>query len=113
LSPYQEAEAGIHSDSQGWELFLESADVFDLCRGFFSRDFVLVAFHFFLAVKDHLEGPGYHLPVYAGDGVYTHNPALIVVLAWRYADAIASKHGKYIASGGRFLVPLPDISYIP
>jgi SAM-dependent methyltransferase len=63
--------------------------------------------------KERLDGPGYDLPVYTADGVLTHNPALIVILAWRYAEPIKKKHVAYIAGGGRFVVPLPEISVIP
>jgi len=63
--------------------------------------------------KDRIEGPGYDLPVYSGEGVLRHQPALIIILAWRYAQPIAAKHQEYIRRGGRFLVPLPDIDLIP
>ncbi|MBV8837791.1 MAG: class I SAM-dependent methyltransferase [Alphaproteobacteria bacterium] len=63
--------------------------------------------------KQRLDGPGYDLPVYTADGVLKHNPALIVVLAWRYAKPITAKHAQYIAQGGRFVVPLPEISVTP
>ena len=63
--------------------------------------------------KDHLEGPGYRLPVYTAEGVIEHNPALIIVLAWRYAESIMEKHGKYIEQGGRFVVPLPELTVMP
>jgi SAM-dependent methyltransferase len=62
--------------------------------------------------KDRLEGPGYDLPVFTGTVVAQRRPALIVILAWRYADAIIGKHGDYVAGGGTFVVPLPDISVI-
>jgi SAM-dependent methyltransferase len=62
--------------------------------------------------KERLDGPGYDLPVYTADGVPEHDPALIVVLAWRYATPITRKHAEYIKRGGRFVVPLPDISVI-
>jgi len=62
--------------------------------------------------KERIDGPGYDLPVYSGEGIYRHNPALIVVLAWRYAKPIIANHGKYIEGGGRFIVPLPEISVI-
>jgi SAM-dependent methyltransferase len=58
--------------------------------------------------KKRLEGPGYVLPVYTADGVSEHDPALIVILAWRYADPIIAKHGAYLKRGGRFVIPLPD-----
>jgi len=62
--------------------------------------------------KSRLDGPGYDLPVYTADRVLERNPALIVILAWRYAEPIARKHAKYLAQGGRFVVPLPDISVL-
>lgn len=63
--------------------------------------------------KDRLEGPGYDLPVYTGDGVMREKPALIIVLAWRYADMIVPKHQDFMDAGGRFLIPLPDVSMRP
>jgi SAM-dependent methyltransferase len=62
--------------------------------------------------KTRLDGPGYDLPVYTAEGVLQHNPALIVILAWRYAEPIARKHEKYLKQGGKFIVPLPDISVV-
>jgi hypothetical protein len=63
--------------------------------------------------KERLDGPGYDLPVYTAEGVLKHNPALIIILAWRYADQIRKKHARYIEQGGRFVVPLPEISVTP
>jgi SAM-dependent methyltransferase len=63
--------------------------------------------------KDRIEGPGYDLPVYSGAGVLQQQPALIIILAWRYTQPIVAKHQEYIRRGGRFLVPLPDIDLIP
>ena len=60
--------------------------------------------------KARLDGPGYDLPVYTAEGVSQHDPALIVILAWRYADPIIAKHAAYLQRGGRFVIPLPDIS---
>jgi SAM-dependent methyltransferase len=60
--------------------------------------------------KGRLEGPGYSLPVCTAEGVTQFDPALIVILAWRYAEPIMSKHGKYLERGGQFVIPLPDIS---
>lgn len=63
--------------------------------------------------KDRLEGPGYDLPVMKASGVLERKPALIVVLAWRYADPIIAKHKAYLDAGGRFIIPLPDLSTRP
>lgn len=62
--------------------------------------------------KQRIEGPGYDLPVYSGEGVYRLKPALIIVLAWRYAKPIIANHRKYIEGGGRFAVPLPEVRVI-
>ncbi len=64
-------------------------------------------------LKDRLEGPGYSLPVMIGGRVMKENPALIIILAWRYAHMIIPANQGYIDGGGRFLVPLPDISIRP
>jgi SAM-dependent methyltransferase len=64
-------------------------------------------------LKDRLDGPNYSLPIYTGDGVYSQSPALIIILAWRYADPIVAKHQRYIDAGGKFVVPLPDVRLFP
>lgn len=63
--------------------------------------------------KHELKGPGYQLPVYAGEQASIHHPELIVVLAWRYADVIISKQQDYINQGGRFVIPLPEARLVP
>ncbi len=62
--------------------------------------------------KKRIEGPGYDLPVHSGEGVYRLEPALIIVLAWRYAQPIVANHRKYVEGGGRFVVPLPEVRVI-
>ena len=37
---------------------------------------------------------------------------LVIVLAWRYAEPIAAKNAQYLANGGRFVVPLPELHVI-
>ncbi len=63
--------------------------------------------------KDRLEGPGYDLPVYKGATAAGHNPALIIILAWRYAEPIMAKQSAYLKEGGKFVVPLPEVSVAP
>lgn len=62
--------------------------------------------------KPRIEGPGYDLPVHTGEAVAARDPALVVILAWRYAQPIVARQGEYLARGGTFLVPLPDIRLI-
>lgn len=62
--------------------------------------------------KPVMEGPGYALPVHGPDKVKELQPAVTIVLAWRYAEVIAKKHPGYFAAGGKFFVPLPDGHYL-
>jgi SAM-dependent methyltransferase len=63
-------------------------------------------------LKEHIEGPGYDLPVRKSAAIYDEKPGLIVILAWRYAQPILAKHRRYVEAGGRFVVPLPSVSDI-
>lgn len=55
-------------------------------------------------------GPDYTIPVLSSEKLYEFKPASIVVLAWRYAEPIMKKHQAYIASDGKFIVPMPQVS---
>jgi len=59
-----------------------------------------------------LEGPGYSIPVVDRDEMLRRNPAIVIVFAWRYVDAIVEKNQPYLAAGGRFVVPLPKVRTI-
>jgi hypothetical protein len=59
---------------------------------------------------DAVLGPDYAVPVVAPGEIYSRLPALIVVLAWRYADIIMRKHRDFHEAGGRFLLPLPQVT---
>jgi SAM-dependent methyltransferase len=62
--------------------------------------------------KTRIEGPGYGLPVRTGECVEQFNPALILVLAWRYASSIIGRHRQYLDQGGTFVVPLPEVQVV-
>jgi SAM-dependent methyltransferase len=51
--------------------------------------------------------PGFQVPVYHPEALYTSKPDLVVVLAWRFADAILRAQANYLRQGGTFLIPLP------
>ena len=59
-----------------------------------------------------LIGPDYAIPVQGTDAVYQHNPGMIVIFAWRYADPIIAKHAKYLEQGGKFVIPLPKVRIV-
>jgi hypothetical protein len=60
-----------------------------------------------------LRGPDYAIPVRPTSSLYDGDaPGAIVVFAWRYIAGIMAKHRRYLAEGGAFVVPLPELSII-
>ena len=59
-----------------------------------------------------LVGPGYAIPVFPTQSVYDKKPGVIIVFAWRYAELIIAKHGRFIEQGGKFIVPLPQMKIV-
>ncbi len=63
-------------------------------------------------LKDVLAGPDFHLPIVGADKLGTEPPASVVILAWRYADGIMARNQGYLRAGGRFIIPLPQLSIV-
>ena len=62
-------------------------------------------------LTDALLGPGYRIPVLpSGALCTTRSRTSSVILAWRYAGPIMSKHKRFTDGGGRFAVPWPDFA---
>jgi SAM-dependent methyltransferase len=59
-----------------------------------------------------MAGPGYDIPILPPSALHERKPAMVIVFAWRYVDAIRAKHPGYFAGGGRFVVPLPAIHFV-
>lgn len=53
--------------------------------------------------------PGSHLEIRSNDALKTDKPDYTVVFAWAFFDEIAAKSEDYLAGGGRFVTPLPDV----
>lgn len=62
--------------------------------------------------KQGLLSPGLHIPVVASEELYARRPDDVVVLAWRYYGPIAHRHARYLADGGRLVVPMPELKVI-
>jgi SAM-dependent methyltransferase len=56
--------------------------------------------------------PGLHLPVYSASALYDRKPDSVVVLAWRYAKPFIHRHSDYLANGGQFLIPVPEVRVV-
>ena len=54
--------------------------------------------------------PGHHIPVLPSDALYEKKPDDVLLLARRYVEPITKRHQKYKSAGGRFILPLPDVS---
>ncbi|MEK9754831.1 MAG: methyltransferase C-terminal domain-containing protein, partial [Rhodospirillaceae bacterium] len=61
-------------------------------------------------LKQGLYSPGMHIPVLPSSALYDKKPGAVVVLAWNFADAIIANHAAYREAGGRFIVPLPEVT---
>ncbi|MBY0548466.1 MAG: class I SAM-dependent methyltransferase [Candidatus Obscuribacterales bacterium] len=59
--------------------------------------------------KAGLFSPGLHIPVVHSDAIYERKPDCVVVLAWKYFEPISKRHQSYLADGGSFVVPLPEL----
>lgn len=57
--------------------------------------------------------PGLHIPVHDSDWLYQCGAKTVIVLAWRYIDAITARHSRFLEQGGRFLVvDLPGLELV-
>jgi hypothetical protein len=48
--------------------------------------------------------------VLPSDALYDKKPDDVLILAWRYAEPIMKRHEAYRRAGGKFILPLPEIS---
>ena len=51
--------------------------------------------------------PGVRIPIVAPDRLGRNRPDYLLLLAWNYKEEIRRQQAAYLASGGRFIVPLP------
>lgn len=65
-------------------------------------------------LKHNLYSPGAHIPVYSSEQLYfLPQPDIVVILAWQYSSAIIKGHTRFTDSGGKFLIPLPNMLILP
>ena len=56
--------------------------------------------------------PGSHIPVVSEEILQQQKPDYVVIFAWRYWEPIVKKHQRYLAQGGHFIIPLPEVKII-
>lgn len=57
--------------------------------------------------------PGLHLPILPPESLLERQPAHTLLLTWNFADEIFAQQAEYIRRGGRFVLPIPDVSIFP
>ena len=62
--------------------------------------------------RQDLFSPGLHIPVKPPQEIYDSGVDYVLILAWRHGQAIMSKHPEFLARGGHFIVPLPEVEVI-
>lgn len=70
----------------------------------------------FLADKNHLKhgllSPGMHIPVVPAERVLETQPDYLLLLAWNFGDEIMREQEEYQRRGGKFIVPIPELTIV-
>jgi len=62
--------------------------------------------------KQGLFTPGTHLMVYPPEKIYQDKPDYLLILCWNIADEVIEQLNEYQKSGGKFIIPIPDIKVV-
>ena len=56
--------------------------------------------------------PGAHIPIIPSEELANRAPEVTLLLAWNFADEILVQQSAYRESGGRFLIPIPEVRLV-
>ena len=56
--------------------------------------------------------PGSHIPIVSEEDARAMRPDYFLVLPWHFKEGILRREKEYLASGGRFIIPFPEIEII-
>lgn len=64
------------------------------------------------AAKQGKLSPGLHLPIHAPERLLSENIDSTLLLTWNFADEIIGQQQAYRATGGKFIVPIPELRVV-
>lgn len=59
--------------------------------------------------KHGLNMPVTHVPIVSPDEMRDRKPDAVLLLAWNFADEIVAENRDWLSTGGRFIVPVPEV----
>ena len=57
--------------------------------------------------------PGVAIPILSPEALLVRKPDYVLLLAWNWADEVMAQQQTYLEQGGRFIVPIPEVHFLP
>jgi SAM-dependent methyltransferase len=63
-------------------------------------------------VKQGRYTPGTQLPIVSPTELLARRPDYLLMLSWNFAEEIIAQQSEYVARGGRFIIPIPEVRLV-